>query len=56
MKDRKLQLLIDTLILAGNALDNLTEDEIQEMYGSDYYYYELRRFIGWEATQKWRKM
>jgi hypothetical protein len=53
MKDRKLQLLIDALILAGNALDEMSEDEIQEQFGSDYYY-ELKRFIGWEAKQEWR--
>jgi len=38
------ELLLDMTILARMALSELTEDEIQEWYGSDYFH-ELKEYI-----------
>ena len=43
MKKEK-ELLLDMTILARMALSELTEDEIQEWYGSDYFN-ELKKYI-----------
>ncbi|WP_158553379.1 hypothetical protein [Peribacillus saganii] len=51
---RKDELFIEVLILARNMLESMEEDEIQAQFGSDYYY-ELQRFIGWEAMGHWRE-
>lgn len=43
-KGRKSSLFFDMRHLASMMLDELTEDEIQEWYGSDYYV-ELKKYI-----------
>lgn len=45
---RKGQLFFDMRHLASLMLDELTEDEIQEWYGSDYFA-ELKKYIKREA-------
>lgn len=41
LKDK---LFIDMIILAKYALEEMTEEEIQENYGSDYYHW-LKKYI-----------
>ena len=41
---KEFELFLDLLILAKIAFETLTEDEIQEWYGSDYYA-ELKKFL-----------
>lgn len=46
--DKKTQLMIEAMSLAFVHLDEiLSEEEIQELYGSDYYM-ELKRFTSYE--------
>jgi hypothetical protein len=49
---RKNRLFIEMKVLAERALEDLTEDEIQEFYGSDYYC-ELKNYIKYEAFSLW---
>jgi hypothetical protein len=42
--DKRIEIFKDMVLLAERALEELTEDEIQELYGSDYYF-ELKRYI-----------
>jgi hypothetical protein len=40
---RRQELFIEMVILAEQYLEEMSEDEIQENFGSDYYY-ELKKF------------
>ncbi|MGE7650460.1 hypothetical protein ACQKM1_22195 [Peribacillus frigoritolerans] len=44
MVKKKFELCLDVLILAKLGFESLTEEEIQEWYGSDYYA-ELKKFL-----------
>lgn len=48
MVKKEFELFLDLLILAKIGFETLTEDEIQEWYGSDYYS-ELKKFLYQEA-------
>lgn len=41
---RKNRLILDMLILARLKLEEMSENEIQENYGSDYYW-ELKKYL-----------
>lgn len=51
---RKNRLFIEMHYLAIRALEELTEEEIQELYGSDYYQ-ELSQYIKYEAFNLWER-
>lgn len=48
--NEKLELFIDLVILAKMGFESLTEDEIQENYGSDYYA-KLKKYLYQETGE-----
>ncbi|MEM5014141.1 hypothetical protein WKH57_25870 [Niallia taxi] len=50
---RKDELFIEMVTLAERAIEDLSEDDIQELFGSDGFH-EIKNYIKYEVMNLWR--